>query len=56
MAKYGVTFPMFAKLDVNGPEEHPLFTFLKNGQEVAWNFEKFLCDAHGMHLTDEFEG
>ena len=51
---YGVTFPMFAKVRVNGKKSHPLFAFLreardgdgKNGR-VAWNFEKFLIAPDG---------
>jgi glutathione peroxidase len=51
---YGVTFPMFAKLDVKGPQQHPLYAILtelpddsgKTGN-VAWNFEKFLIDRDG---------
>jgi glutathione peroxidase len=46
---YGVTFPMFAKVDVNGPDRHPLFDHLTEvadadgkAGDVAWNFEKFL--------------
>lgn len=52
---YGVTFPMFAKIDVNGPGETPLYTFLKASQpgvgdsaDIAWNFTKFLVDAEGV--------
>ncbi|MCM3633853.1 MULTISPECIES: glutathione peroxidase [Paenibacillus] len=50
---YGVTFPMFAKIDVNGEQEDPLFTFLKDQQkgllskQVKWNFTKFLVDQQG---------
>jgi glutathione peroxidase len=51
---YGVTFPMFAKTDVNGPDRHPLYATLietadadgKAG-DVAWNFEKFLVAPTG---------
>ena len=51
---YGVTFPMFGKLDVKGGNQHPLFAILsqfpddagKSGN-VAWNFEKFLVDKDG---------
>lgn len=50
---YGVTFPLFAKVDVNGPEESPVYTFLK-GQKggilsdaIKWNFTKFLIDRRG---------
>jgi glutathione peroxidase len=51
---YGVTFPMFAKTDVNGPERHPLFERLTRtadaegkAGDVAWNFEKFLVSPAG---------
>lgn len=50
---YGVTFPMFSKIDVNGPNEHPVFAFLKKqtssplGSKIKWNFTKFLVDADG---------
>ena len=51
---YGVTFPLFAKVDVNGKNAHPLFGFLKQnapgllGSEgIKWNFTKFLVDGKG---------
>ncbi|SEU12781.1 glutathione peroxidase [Paenibacillus sp. NFR01] len=51
---YGVGFPVFAKIDVNGAEAHPLFAYLKGQQpgagessDIAWNFTKFLVDRHG---------
>jgi len=50
---YGVTFPMFAKIDVNGDNEDPLFTFLKEqkkgvlSKKIKWNFTKFLIDSKG---------
>ncbi|KIL51563.1 glutathione peroxidase [Jeotgalibacillus alimentarius] len=50
---YGVSFPMFAKIKVNGKETHPLFDYLKNQQkgllskEIKWNFTKFLVDKEG---------
>ncbi|MGG4491852.1 glutathione peroxidase [Metabacillus idriensis] len=51
---YGVTFPMFAKVDVNGSEAHPLFTQLTSeapgllgSKAVKWNFTKFLVDRNG---------
>jgi len=47
VAKFHVTFPMFSKIDVNGPNALPLFTFLKNGVDIRWNFEKFLIDRNG---------
>ena len=51
--KYDVTFPMFAKIDVNGSHAHPLFNHLKNakagllGSSIKWNFTKFLVDRSG---------
>jgi glutathione peroxidase len=54
---FGVTFPMFAKVDVNGAKEHPLFTFLKQEKpgalgtkSIKWNFTKFLIAADGAVL------
>jgi glutathione peroxidase len=51
---YGVSFPMFAKIDVNGPLAHPVFQFLKRGKaglfgtrRIKWNFTKFLVDKGG---------
>lgn len=50
---YGVTFPMFAKIDVNGPNESELFSYLKQaqkgklGNKIKWNFTKFLVDKEG---------
>jgi glutathione peroxidase len=50
---YGVTFPMFSKVDVNGNTAHPLFKYLKTklggilGSKIKWNFTKFLIDAQG---------
>jgi glutathione peroxidase len=51
---YGVTFPMFAKIDVNGDEAHPLYKYLKterpglmSSEVIKWNFTKFLIDAAG---------
>lgn len=52
-ANYGVTFPMFAKVDVNGKNAHPLFTWLKDGtrgmvgEAITWNFTKFLVGRDG---------
>ncbi len=51
--KYGVTFPMFMKIDVNGNNADPLYKYLKNalpgtlGNEIKWNFTKFLLDRNG---------
>lgn len=50
---YGVTFPMYAKIDVNGENEHPLFTYLKSAKggllsnDIKWNFTKFLVNREG---------
>ena len=50
---YGVSFPMFAKIDVNGPDAHPLYNYLKHeksglfGNRIKWNFTKFLVDRAG---------
>ncbi|MCX7543158.1 glutathione peroxidase [Corynebacterium sp. P5848] len=47
---YGVSFPLLAKTDVNGANEHPLYTFLKKetgGADISWNFEKFVVDEAG---------
>lgn len=50
---YGVTFPMFAKVDVNGPDAHPLWTWLRRekdgvmGDDIKWNFTKFLVGRDG---------
>lgn len=50
---YGVTFPMFAKIDVNGKEAHPVFKWLRSesggmlGDSIKWNFTKFLVDREG---------
>ena len=50
---YGVSFPMFAKIDVNGANTHPLYTWLKQekgglmGDAIKWNFTKFLVGRDG---------
>ena len=51
---YGVTFPMFAKIDVNGENAHPLYKYLKEAKKgllgseaIKWNFTKFLVDKNG---------
>jgi glutathione peroxidase len=55
---YGVTFPMFAKIDVNGPDRHPLYAQLTKiadaegkAGEIQWNFEKFLVGPDGTVLA-----
>jgi glutathione peroxidase len=50
---FGVTFPLFAKIDVNGPDAHPLYQWLRSeqggmiGDKIRWNFTKFLIDTDG---------
>lgn len=58
---YGVKFPVFEKIDVNGEGAHPLFQYLKSeqpgpneGGEIAWNFTKFLVDREG-NVVQRFE-
>lgn len=53
-ANYDVTFPMFAKIDVNGESAHPLYRLLKHeapgllgSEAIKWNFTKFLVDRDG---------
>ncbi len=55
---YGVSFPMFAKIDVNGSDAHPLFEFLKRrapgllgSRGIKWNFTKFLIDRTGQPVA-----
>jgi glutathione peroxidase len=51
--KFAVTFPLFAKIEVNGEKAHPLYKFLKTekggllGSAIKWNFSKFLIDRQG---------
>ena len=52
--KFGVSFPMFGKVDVNGPNRHPLYGFLTGEAtapdgpgDIKWNFAKFLIDRQG---------
>lgn len=53
LINYGVTFPMFSKIDVNGTEAHPLYQYLRSklpgtfSNKIKWNFTKFLIDAEG---------
>jgi glutathione peroxidase len=51
---YDITFPLFAKIDVNGPGTHPLYELLKSArpgvlgtERIKWNFTKFLVNARG---------
>ena len=52
-SRYGVTFKQFAKIEVNGENESPLYTWLKKekggvfGSKIKWNFTKFLIDRNG---------
>jgi glutathione peroxidase len=56
---YGVSFPIFSKVDVNGPNAHPLFQLLKSEKgglltdNVKWNFTKFLVDKQG-NVVDRY--
>lgn len=57
---YGVSFPMFAKVEVNGSGTHPLFQYLKEAapgvlgsKDVKWNFTKFLVDKNG-HVVKRY--
>ena len=56
---YGVTFPMFAKVEVNGDGAHPLFAWLRSqapapsGDAIEWNFTKFLVDPDG-HVVKRY--
>jgi glutathione peroxidase len=52
---YDVSFPLSAKLDVNGPSRHPLYAFLTSAEngfagDIGWNFEKFLIGRDGRVL------
>ena len=58
--KYDVTFPLFAKVDVNGANAHPLWEHLKaekpgalGSKAIKWNFTKFLVDARG-NVVDRY--
>ena len=47
-ATYGVTFPLSEKIDVNGPDRHPIFqALIGDGDDIGWNFGKFLISADG---------
>ncbi len=57
---YSVTFPIFSKIKVNGPDSHPLFKLLKNDkpgifrtESIKWNFTKFLVNSRGK-IIDRF--
>lgn len=57
VSKYGVDFPMFAKIDVNGDGAHPMWKWLKTKQSgfmgfngIKWNFSKFLINREGVPI------
>jgi glutathione peroxidase len=56
---FGVTFPLFAKVDVNGRDAHPLYQWLRSeksgmvGNKIRWNFTKFLIDPEG-HVVNRY--
>ncbi len=53
LVNYGVTFPMFSKINVNGENTHPVYKYLKSelggllGSSIKWNFTKFVIDKNG---------
>lgn len=53
LINYGVTFPMFSKIEVNGKNTHPIYVYLKDalpniwGKKIKWNFTKFVIDKTG---------
>jgi len=53
LMNYGVSFPMFSKIEVNGKNAHPIYKYLKGelggifGSKIKWNFTKFLIDSTG---------
>ena len=53
---YGVTFQMMKKIDVNGPNESPIYRYLKDktknilGEDIKWNFTKFLINRDGTEI------
>ena len=56
LINYGVSFPMFSKVNVNGENTHPIFKYLKEelpgfpGKSIKWNFTKFLIDKNGQAI------
>lgn len=56
---YGIEFPLFSKIEVNGKNAHPLYEFLKSqkrgllGDSIKWNFTKFLLDRKG-NVVDRY--
>lgn len=56
---YGVTFPVFGKIKVNGKDAHPLYQYLKEqtgGSSIKWNFNKFLIDKEGKVIKRYLSG
>lgn len=57
--RFGITFPQFSKIDVNGDKESEVYTYLKSkkgglmGSKIKWNFTKFLVDKNG-NVVDRF--
>ena len=57
--RFGIKFPQFHKIEVNGENEEPLYTYLKSkkggvfGKNIKWNFTKFLVDRQG-NVVDRF--
>lgn len=56
-SRYDITFPLFQKIEVNGPDAHPLYAWLKSqkagvlgSESIKWNFSKFLIDRSGRVL------
>ena len=49
-ANFNIQFPQFDKIDVNGENAHPLYTWLKGGNDIKWNFTKFLVSRDGKIL------
>ncbi|MFN5444341.1 MAG: glutathione peroxidase [Crocinitomicaceae bacterium] len=53
LINYGVSFPMFSKIEVNGDQAHPIYVYLKKalpgilGSRIKWNFTKFLINGQG---------
>ena len=53
LINYGVSFPMFSKINVNGENAHPIYKYLKKeltgtlGKDIKWNFTKFIVDKNG---------
>lgn len=45
--KFHIKFKIFDKIEVNGPNSHPLYEYLKAGKNIRWNFTKFLIDRQG---------